>query len=109
MIRVMLLPSTMPHSSGDQMNPGCSLTAVVGAVGCGKSSLISAILGDLEKEKGAITTSGSIAYVAQQAWIQNSTLKDNILFCKDYVQKIYERTIDACALKTDLEILPAGM
>jgi len=85
-----------------------SLTAVVGAVGCGKSSLISAILGDLEKEKGAITTSGSIAYVAQQAWIQNSTLKDNILFCKDYVQKIYERTIDACALKTDLEILPAG-
>ena len=85
-----------------------SLTAVVGAVGCGKSSLISAILGEMEKESGSVTTRGNIAYVAQQAWIQNSTLKDNILFCKDFDQKKYTNTIDACALKTDLEILPAG-
>lgn len=49
-----------------------------------------------------------MAYVAQQAWIQNSTLRDNILFCKEYQQKKYEGTIEACALKTDLEILPAG-
>ena len=46
--------------------------------------------------------------MAQQAWIQNSTLRDNILFCKEYQQKKYEGTIEACALKTDLEILPAG-
>ena len=85
-----------------------SLTAVVGSVGCGKSSLISAILGELDKESGSVTTSGKIAYVAQQAWIQNSTLKDNVLFCNDFVEGKYEKTIDACALRTDLEILPAG-
>ena len=85
-----------------------SLTAVVGSVGCGKSSLMSAILGEMEKESGSVTTRGKIAYVAQQAWIQNSTLKDNILFCKDFDQKKYSNTIEACALKTDLEILPAG-
>lgn len=88
--------------------PKGSLTAVVGSVGCGKSSLMSAILGEMEKESGSVTTRGKIAYVAQQAWIQNSTLKDNILFCKEFDQKKYSKTIDACALKTDLEILPAG-
>merc|ERR1719210_82507 len=85
-----------------------SLTAVVGSVGCGKSSLISAILGEMDKESGHVTSRGQIAYVAQQAWIQNSTLRDNILFCKDFDEKKYNHTIDACALTTDLEILPAG-
>lgn len=44
----------------------------------------------------------------QQAWIQNCTLKDNILFGKDLVQEKYQKVIDACALKHDLEILPGG-
>ena len=51
---------------------------------------------------------GNIAYVPQQAWMMNATLKDNILFGKELDQSRYEKIIDASALKTDLEILPGG-
>ena len=51
---------------------------------------------------------GQVAYVAQQAWIQNKTLKDNILFSKELDAKKYDKILDACALKPDLEILPGG-
>ena len=51
---------------------------------------------------------GSVAYVPQQAWIQNATLKDNILFGKNLYSVKYQRTIEACALGPDLEILPGG-
>lgn len=56
----------------------CSLAAVVGTVGSGKSSLFSSILGETEKLSGSINTHGTIAYVAQQAWIQNSTLRVSV-------------------------------
>ncbi|KAK9886059.1 hypothetical protein WA026_014841 [Henosepilachna vigintioctopunctata] len=85
-----------------------TLTAVVGSVGAGKSSLISAFLGEMEKRSGRVNTLGSVAYVSQQAWIQNSTLRDNILFGKSFDKKLYEKVIEACALKSDLDILPAG-
>lgn len=49
-----------------------------------------------------------MAYVAQQAWIQNDTLQNNILFGKHYHQSSYTKIINACALHTDLKILPAG-
>lgn len=55
--------------------PKGSLVGVVGVVGAGKSSLLSAILGEMEKTQGAINVEGSVAYVPQQAWIQNMTLK----------------------------------
>lgn len=51
---------------------------------------------------------GSIAYVPQQAWIQNATLKDNILFGKSLEQSTYLRVVEACALKPDFDMLPAG-
>uniref|UniRef100_A0A1I8GXG4 ABC-type glutathione-S-conjugate transporter n=1 Tax=Macrostomum lignano TaxID=282301 RepID=A0A1I8GXG4_9PLAT len=57
--------------------PDGSLTAVVGTVGSGKSSLVSGILGDMLKLRGQVTLRGSVALVAQQAWIQNATLRDN--------------------------------
>lgn len=82
--------------------------AVVGTVGSGKSSLISAFLGEMEKVSGRVNTVGQIAYVPQQSWIQNATLQDNILFGKPLDQKRYDQIIDACALKPDLEILPGG-
>ncbi len=49
-----------------------------------------------------------MAYVPQQAWIQNATVRDNILFGKAYNESLYKATIKACALETDMEILPAG-
>ncbi|XP_046388373.1 multidrug resistance-associated protein 1 isoform X3 [Ischnura elegans] len=84
------------------------LLAVVGSVGSGKSSLISAILGEMEKVSGRINTKGSIAYVPQQAWIQNATLRNNITFGKEFDGSNYKRIIHACALKPDFDMLPAG-
>ena len=51
---------------------------------------------------------GSVAYVPQQAWIQNVTLRDNILFETTLDNVKYERIIKACALLPDIEILPGG-
>ena len=49
-----------------------------------------------------------MAYVAQQPWIQNATVRDNILFGKSFDEERYNRVLDACALRPDLQILPAG-
>uniref|UniRef100_A0A8C7K9P6 Canalicular multispecific organic anion transporter 2-like n=1 Tax=Oncorhynchus kisutch TaxID=8019 RepID=A0A8C7K9P6_ONCKI len=90
------------------MVPQSSLLAVVGHVGCGKSSLVSALLGEMEKLEGQISIRGSVAYVPQQAWIQNATLRDNILFGKAYNEQKYRSCLEACALTPDLEVLPGG-
>ncbi|XP_010186516.1 PREDICTED: canalicular multispecific organic anion transporter 2 [Mesitornis unicolor] len=88
--------------------PSGALVAVVGHVGCGKSSLVSALLGEMEKLEGEVAVKGSVAYVPQQAWIQNATLKDNILFGQAPNEQKYQNALEACALKTDLEVLPGG-
>ncbi|TRY74496.1 hypothetical protein TCAL_15659, partial [Tigriopus californicus] len=67
-----------------------------------------AILGEMEKTDGHINQSGTLAYVPQQAWIQNMTLKNNILFEKPFHGSRYKRTLEACALKDDLDILISG-
>ncbi|CAN7998510.1 unnamed protein product [Ixodes hexagonus] len=85
-----------------------SLVAIVGPVGCGKSALLKAILGTLEKASGTIDTQGRLAYVAQQSWIQNATLKENIIFTNKTNEERYQKVVEACALKPDLEMLPAG-
>uniref|UniRef100_A0ABM0GWV9 Multidrug resistance-associated protein 1-like n=1 Tax=Saccoglossus kowalevskii TaxID=10224 RepID=A0ABM0GWV9_SACKO len=85
-----------------------SLVAVVGQVGSGKSSLLSALLGEMEKLDGKVFMKGSVAYVAQQAWIQNTTLQNNILFGTKYIQKKYNKIVDCCALTPDIAVLPGG-
>jgi len=90
-----------------RVSPG-ALVAVVGTVGAGKSSLCGAMLGDLHKVKGQVKVKSSVSYAAQQAWIQNSTLKDNITFGKEMDQSRYDEVIQACALAEDLKILPGG-
>ncbi|XP_053695519.1 multidrug resistance-associated protein 1 isoform X1 [Sabethes cyaneus] len=84
------------------------LAAIVGTVGSGKSSVLSALLGEMDKISGRVNTVGRIAYVSQQAWIQNATLQDNILFGKPMDAKRYQKVIAACALKPDIEMLPGG-
>lgn len=91
-----------------EIKPG-RLVAVVGAVGSGKSSLISALLGEMHSTKGFINIQGSLAFVPQQAWIQNATLKDNILFGSPTEEKRFQAVIQACALAPDLELLPGGI
>ncbi|KAI8838411.1 P-loop containing nucleoside triphosphate hydrolase protein [Chytriomyces cf. hyalinus JEL632] len=101
------------------------LTAVCGATGAGKSSLLQALLGEMKRISGdaylpnrrisrTISTSdddylnGSVAYVAQTSWLQNATIRDNITFGEDYDAVRYDRVIKACALVKDLETLDAG-
>ncbi|NXI19483.1 MRP1 protein, partial [Irena cyanogastra] len=88
--------------------PEGSLVAVVGQVGCGKSSLLSALLGEMDKKEGYVVVKGSVAYVPQQAWVQNATLEDNIIFGREMSESRYKRVIEACALLPDIEILPSG-
>ncbi|XP_016987825.1 multidrug resistance-associated protein 1 isoform X6 [Drosophila rhopaloa] len=88
--------------------PKNSLVALVGTVGSGKSSVVQAFLGEMEKLAGVVNTVGKLAYVPQQAWIQNATVRDNILFGKPYDRKHYNKVIDACALRADIDILSAG-
>jgi ATP-binding cassette subfamily C (CFTR/MRP) protein 1 len=82
--------------------------AVVGRVGSGKSSLLSALLGEMEKLEGNVNTYGKVAYVPQQAWIQNSTLRQNVIFTNEYNENYYNKVIKSCALEPDLKIFAAG-
>uniref|UniRef100_A0A8B9PF63 Multidrug resistance-associated protein 4 n=1 Tax=Apteryx owenii TaxID=8824 RepID=A0A8B9PF63_APTOW len=84
------------------------LLAVIGPVGAGKSSLLSAVLGELPKEKGLINVSGRIAYVSQQPWVFSGTVRSNILFDKEYEKEKYEKVLKVCALKKDMELLANG-
>ncbi|GFO05509.1 canalicular multispecific organic anion transporter 1, partial [Plakobranchus ocellatus] len=88
--------------------PEGKLYAVVGPVGSGKSSLMAALLGEMERLVGRAVIKSKVAYVPQQAWIQNATLRDNILFGKPYNKRKYKKVLSACALERDLEILSAG-
>ena len=84
---------------------------VTGNVGSGKTSLLLGVMGELVKENGSIfldpayVKNGS-GYVAQEPWIQNATLRDNILFGKQYDATLYERVLFACALLEDIESMP---
>ncbi|OOQ89136.1 ABC transporter family protein [Penicillium brasilianum] len=84
------------------------LLAVIGTVGCGKSSLLSALAGDMRVTDGKVRMSTTRSFCPQYAWIQNATVRNNILFGKEYDESWYEQVIDACALAPDLEILPNG-
>ncbi|KZF24766.1 P-loop containing nucleoside triphosphate hydrolase protein [Xylona heveae TC161] len=84
------------------------LIAIIGGVGSGKTSLLAALAGEMRKTNGQIMIGASRAYCPQYAWIQNATLKDNILFGKDFDEAWYEKVLDACSLRQDLEILPNG-
>ncbi|XP_022716767.1 ABC transporter C family member 3-like [Durio zibethinus] len=82
--------------------------AVCGTVGSGKSSLLSCILGELPKISGTIKLCGTKAYVAQSPWIQSGTIEENILFGKEMDRERYDRVLEACTLKKDLEVLSFG-
>ncbi|KAL1863269.1 ATP-binding cassette transporter yor1 [Paecilomyces lecythidis] len=84
------------------------LIGVIGSVGSGKSSLLSAIAGDMRRLRGSAVISGSRAFCPQQAWIQNATILENITFGSEFDKDKYDRVIEACALEHDLEMLPHG-
>eukprot|EP00753_Platysulcus_tardus_P003850 PLAT12496.19.p1 GENE.PLAT12496.19~~PLAT12496.19.p1 ORF type:complete len:1397 (+),score=834.47 PLAT12496.19:82-4272(+) len=88
-----------------------ALTAIVGTVGSGKSTLLSALLGEVDEVGGEAVIADvphRVGYVAQTSWIQNMTLRQNILFGSEYDEERYNAAVECCALRSDLDILPGG-
>lgn len=101
------------------------LNVVIGATGLGKTSLLLALLGEMDLIQGKVFLPGakarhlceidpatglteSVAYCSQLPWLLNDTIKNNIIFAAPFNQKRYNDVIEACGLKRDLEILSAG-
>uniref|UniRef100_A0A672ZD64 ATP-binding cassette, sub-family C (CFTR/MRP), member 10 n=1 Tax=Sphaeramia orbicularis TaxID=375764 RepID=A0A672ZD64_9TELE len=88
-----------------------SLVVVVGKVGCGKSSLLAALTGELNRQGGLVFVAdreAGFGLASQEPWIQHASVRDNILFGKDYDPTFYQAVIEACALLDDLNVLPNG-
>ena len=84
------------------------LVAITGPVGCGKTSLLQAILGELPCDSGEITYSGSIAYVPQLPWVFSGTIRENITFGKSFETLRYQKILQACSLEKDLQQFSKG-
>ncbi|XP_052537401.1 ATP-binding cassette sub-family C member 10 [Tympanuchus pallidicinctus] len=87
------------------------LLGVVGKVGSGKSSLLAAITGELIKQGGQVyicDLEQGFGLATQEPWIQFATVRENILFGRQYDARLYEEVVEACALSEDLNVLPAG-
>ncbi|KAG0049393.1 hypothetical protein BGZ83_005801 [Gryganskiella cystojenkinii] len=101
--------------------PVGKLSVIVGPTGSGKSALLLALLGELERQSGNMylprldydrasnkDQGSGLAYVAQTAWLQNTTIRNNILFGREFDQERYDAVVEGCALVTDFDILEAG-
>ncbi|KAH9949979.1 P-loop containing nucleoside triphosphate hydrolase protein [Amylocystis lapponica] len=85
-----------------------SLVAIVGSVGRCVSSLLQGLIGEMRKVRGNVSFGGRVAYCSQTAWIQNATLKENILFGQEYDEERYWRVVENASLLPDLQVLPDG-
>lgn len=84
------------------------LFGVLGRVGSGKSSLLSAMIGDMRRTEGEVVVSGNVAYAPQNPWILSASVRDNILFSHEFEEGFYNLVLDACALRHDLLLLKDG-
>ncbi|KAL6254634.1 hypothetical protein P5V15_013941 [Pogonomyrmex californicus] len=84
------------------------LYAVIGMVGNGKSSFLSAILGEITLTEGQVKVNGSISYASQEAWVFGATVRQNILFGQPYERQRYQKVVKACALLRDFKQFPRG-
>uniref|UniRef100_A0A2K5PR76 ATP binding cassette subfamily C member 11 n=1 Tax=Cebus imitator TaxID=2715852 RepID=A0A2K5PR76_CEBIM len=84
------------------------ILGVCGTTGSGKSSLLSAILGEMHLLEGSVGVQGSLAYVPQQAWIISGNIRENILMGGSYDEARYLQVLHCCSLNRDLELLPFG-
>ncbi|XP_051156850.1 ATP-binding cassette sub-family C member Sur-like isoform X2 [Leptopilina boulardi] len=88
--------------------PRGKLSLIVGKIGSGKTSLVSAILGEMQKVRGKVewARDSRVAYVSQKPWLINATLRDNILFGMEFRPRKYRHVLKICALQPDVDILP---
>ncbi|KAI1722936.1 ABC transporter transmembrane region domain-containing protein [Ditylenchus destructor] len=85
-----------------------SLICIVGRVGAGKSSMLMSLLGEMEKVSGRLGVYGNMAFVPQQPWIQNQTVRQNITFGMPFDEYFYGRIMSACCLYPDMQVLTMG-
>ncbi|KAF9290732.1 hypothetical protein BGZ74_000466 [Mortierella antarctica] len=86
--------------------PRGALVAVVGPVGSGKSSLLQAMVGNMTRSRGTVVRGTTVSYASQTPWIQNASIRDNVLFDTEYDPKRYWSVIRACCLEQDLAAFP---
>ncbi|CAE6442804.1 unnamed protein product [Rhizoctonia solani] len=90
------------------------INMVIGPTGCGKTGLLMALLGEMHYISNgpdswvSLPRSGGIAYAAQEAWIQNATIRENILFGTEYDEERYNKVILQCGLEPDMRLLESG-
>ncbi|XP_043656318.1 probable multidrug resistance-associated protein lethal(2)03659 isoform X2 [Drosophila teissieri] len=82
------------------------LVAVIGPVGSGKSSLIQAVLGELNPDSGSVKVNGTLSYASQEPWLFTGTVRQNILFGLPMDKHRYRTVVKRCALERDFELLP---
>ncbi|KAG5866797.1 hypothetical protein JTB14_031470 [Gonioctena quinquepunctata] len=87
--------------------PRGKLIAVIGPVGCGKSSLLQTLLGELDIVGGTMNIKGNYSYASQEPWVFASTIRQNIVFGDEYDKKKYKEVIRICALENDLNQFPS--
>ncbi|PAV65493.1 hypothetical protein WR25_24045 [Diploscapter pachys] len=89
------------------VKPG-QFIAIVGTVGSGKSSLLSALIGEMHVLSGKVSVGGRLGYAPQQSWITNKTIRDNVLFNENYNEEFYQKVVRACQLNNDFQQFPHG-
>ncbi|KAF8318754.1 ABC protein [Clavulina sp. PMI_390] len=87
---------------------GGSVYAIVGPIGGGKSSLLNGLIGEMRKTEGEVRFGGRLAFCAQLPWIQNATLRENVIFGRPFEKERYWQVIEDACLMTDLQLLPDG-
>ncbi|XP_037672018.1 multidrug resistance-associated protein 9 [Choloepus didactylus] len=100
-------PKSVLHNISFVVRKG-KVLGICGNVGSGKSSLIAALLGQMQLQEGIVAVNGSLAYVSQQAWIFHGNVRENILFGEKYDHQRYQHTVHVCGLQKDLRNLPYG-
>jgi len=90
------------------VEPG-EFLAIVGKVGSGKSSILLAAMNEMVKISGEVKKNGKVAFIQQEAFLLNDTIKDNILFGEPYDEAWFNKVLDICQLRPDLETLAAGI
>ncbi|KAF2268084.1 P-loop containing nucleoside triphosphate hydrolase protein [Lojkania enalia] len=110
----IMIPTSDPRKSGFRLHDinvtiqRGELLAIIGSVGSGKTSLLSALAGDMARVSGSVVWGASHALCPQQPWMWNGTVRENIIFGREFERPWYSAVLQACSLARDLELLPHG-